>query len=555
MSNPFDQFDAPTANAFDQFDAPPPAPVSPTRVAGQAGIGVNDKLYQGVMALPDLSAQLTRYMGLTSPDTPLPSEGFRNWARSLGNERPADWEPQNKTEQVGRATGEGIGEAMNFMAPFGALSRVATVPSVVRSASSAMTAKPVLQGLSAATGSAVGEATDNPYLGLGASLAVPFGLAGAQRVASAAPALNTQEAERRALLQFGRDNDLGPLTAGKIIDSKKLQTYEGAINRMPVPFLGGRVKATEEAGRDAFQAANIEKAGITGETAWTPTVSERAGDKIGAQFDALTKNTTINVTPKFGNDLAGIKAEYGDRLFEDVQPGVVRRLDELAKAPAALSQPGATAVTLDGKTYQNIRSDLSRIAGTSTKPADRQAAWKMVEALDEMAGGSMPKDQMADWARARQQWRNKVALDKSVFGSNNAETSVGNIPVARFAKEAKGNSDLERLAQYGAKFVGDKMPYDTASRHTSGGVLGHGLTALAGGLTGAAGAHGGMELTPYTIAGAGAAAMPFAADMAMNNPLTRALLMARYRNPSQSIIPPGVYGSLAGQAAVNQPTR
>lgn len=115
---------------------------------------------------------------------------------------------------------------------------------------------------------------------------------------------------------------------------------------------------------------------------------ETGQNKLSQRFEDLTKGNTLTVTPKFGTELDGIKAEYGDRLFEDVQPGLMRRIDELRTAATATGQPGTHAVTIDGRTYQNIRSDLSKIAGTAPRPADRQAAHAMVDALDSVAEGS-----------------------------------------------------------------------------------------------------------------------------------------------------------------------
>lgn len=572
MTNPFDQFDAQTAaNPFDQFDAPAPTPEKPVsvpRVLGQFAQGHNDA-WANTLGLPvDLVNAGARAIGARTSDAPfLGSQSFKNIfdvvatmpARlrdsiegktldPLTESRTARFDAANSTERLGNTIGSAVGSTASTVLPAGLVSRVAAAGSTPQIVADAMKANPVQQAAYTTAGNVVADQTDSPLAGAATTLALPLLTHGVQRTFSAAPAANTQEAERRALLEFGRQNNLGPLTAGKMTDSGKLQTYEGAINRLPIPFLGGRVKATEEAGRDAWQKALIEKAGITGETGATPQVIENGKADLSSRFNNLTANTTLNVTPKFGMDLAGIKSEYGDRLFEDIQPGLMRRIDELSKGPATLAQSGNPAVTLDGKTYQNIRSDLSRISGTASKPADRLAAGKMVEALDDMAEGSMPKAQMADWRQTRQQWRNLLAIENSVTGSNNAQTAVGNIPVARFGRESQGNPDIERFGQYGNKFVGEKMPYDTASRHASGNIV-HMLTGALGAVGGAAGAHGHLPITPYTVGAAGAAAVPFAADLAMNNPFTRALLAARYRYPSNSIVNKGLVGTLAAQEA------
>jgi hypothetical protein len=222
----------------------------------------------------------------------------------------------------------------------------------------------------------------------------------------------------------------------------------------------------------------------------------------------------------------------------------MNRIDELRTSATALNQPGTHAVTIDGRTYQNIRSDLSRIAGTATKPADRRAAGAMVTALDDMAEQSLPKDVMADWRQARQQWRNLLAIKGAVKGANNAETAVGNIPTAGFARRAQGNPDLERLGQFGNAMVGDKAANTSRTAHHN--MVGH---MLGGG----AALYEGLQHAPGpTMYAAAAGAVPFGFDLAMNNPITRAALLARYRNATRSLAPPALYGALAAEGTLQR---
>jgi hypothetical protein len=137
-----------------------------------------------------------------------------------------------------------------------------------------------------------------------------------------------------------------------------------------------------------------------------------------------------------------------------------------------------------------------------------------------------------------------LAIKAAVGSTNNAETAVGNIPTARFARESKGNPDLQRLGQYGAAMVGDKIPNSgTASRHGAAGVFG----ALAGA------EHFGALTPGQAITAAAAAATPYGFDLAMNNPMTRKLLLSRYRNTSPPLIGGLMFGALAGQQAMKQP--
>lgn len=508
-------------------------------IAAQVPQGINEALYRAATALPDLSSWISKKVGMVPETTPYPSDALRGSLKIAEVGRA----PETKSERVANSIGQGVGDVFGTLAPGGLLARAKSLGPLAQSVGRAVTASPVQQGAYTAAGAAAGEAAENPYVGAATSLALPLLTHGAQRTFSAAPAASTQEAERRALLEEGRKIG-APLTAGKITDSKKLQTVESWMDKTPIPLLGGRVAATEEANRDAWQTAILKKAGIEGESAATSNVTDKAFNRLSQRFEDLTKGSTLNVTPEFGTKLGQIKAEYGERLFEDVQPGLMRRIDELAKAPAALNGAGNPSVTLDGRAYQNIRSDLSRISGTASKPADRRAAGMMVTALDDMAESSLPKDVMKDWTKARQEWRNLLAIKGAVGGANNPETAVGNIPTAAFGRRAQGNPDLERLGQYGNAFVGDKMSNTSRTAHHS---------AVPHILGGAAALYEGLQHAPQaTMYGALAGSIPFALDHAMNNPLTRALLLSRYRNPSAPIASPALYGSLAGQQGLEQ---
>jgi len=364
---------------------------------------------------------------------------------------------------------------------------------------------------------------------------------GAQRTVSAAPAASTQDAEHRALLEFGRQNNLGPLTAGKILDSPKLQTLESAATKTPVPFLGRDVADTEIANRNSFQRAALEKAGTYGATAATPDVLTATKDRIGRSFNNLENSTTVSIDPKFDADIANAKADFSKQLADQMPASVTKKLDELAQAATVRNQPGVQNVTLDGTTYKNIRSELSAQLATASG-TDKQAIGGMIDALDGAMERSLPADQVKDWQIARQQWRNYLALDKSV-GANNANTAVGNMSTAAFGRAADGNPDLERLAQYANRFVGDKMPNTsgTASHSTATSLLTHGGGAYAAfeGLRhlGLNPLHAGLAL--------GSVALPAIVERGLNNPATRAALLARYRMATPSFITPSLMGATA----------
>jgi hypothetical protein len=555
------------------------------RLVGQFGQGANEALYRGAMAIPDLSGLASQAIGIVPKGTPLPSEIVRP-----SGQTPFYSPPENRAERIAGHVGTAAGDVAALAIPFSGPAKVANATSQIvkaapgiveragnlastvgRAAREGATAQPLTQTALGAAGNVAGDETGNKYVGM----AVPFALGGAfhmgQRALSSAAATTTQELERRALLQYGNDIG-GKNTAGKTLGSNKLQTLESAMDKAPIPFLGERAAKTEVANRNAYQRKALESAGTYGETAATPNVTEAATNRLGARFENLTKDNTLKVDPQFGADLASAKAKFSDQLESQMPKDIRAQLDEMASAaealkPAHAPRPGAPSadkypstdvgpylgeqpkpnpqpntVEINGRTYQNIRSKLSKMLDGASG-TDKQAIGGMINALDGMAERSLPKDVAGDFKEVRRQYRNLMAIKNAVGSANNPSTAVGNIPTARFAAETKGNPDLERLGQYGAAMVGDKVPNSgTAGRHAAAGLFG----AIYG-------AHHLGAVTPGQAIGAAAtASVPYGFDAVMNNPLTRRLLLSRYRNTSAPLLPGPVFGGLAGQSALEQ---
>jgi hypothetical protein len=259
------------------------------RLVGQFGQGANEALYRGAMAIPDLSGQAAKWAGIVPEGTPLPSEIVRP-----SGQTPYYSPPENRAERIAGHIGTAAGDTAALAIPFsGPAKAAAAIPQVVRAAPGVVerfgnlagrtgtairegaTAQPLTQTALSAAGNVAGDETGNKYVGM----AAPFALGGmvhlGQRALSSAAAATTQEAERRALLQYGNDIG-GKNTAGKTLGSNKLQTLESAMDKAPIPFLGQRAARTEEANRNAYQRKALESAGTYGETAATPNVTEAA---------------------------------------------------------------------------------------------------------------------------------------------------------------------------------------------------------------------------------------------------------------------------------------
>lgn len=82
-------------------------------------------------------------------------------------------QPETDTEKFLHGAGQGVGDAASFMVPGAAVFKFAKAGSVPQRVGATMATQPVLQATAGAVGGGVGEATDSPWLGVGASLGVP----------------------------------------------------------------------------------------------------------------------------------------------------------------------------------------------------------------------------------------------------------------------------------------------------------------------------------------------------------------------------------------------
>jgi len=538
------------------------------RVIGQGAQKFNDAVTDAALALPDASAWVSRKTGLVPEDTPRPSDVAKQGidyvatlpgrtadaiaqksTSPLFDKRTSRFEPTTDAERIAGDVGGGAGQVFGSLIPLSLMSKYlgSVMPRTAQVATS-LAQNPGQQAASMIAGNVVGDVTGDPRIGMATSLATPFALNAANRVAHAAPAVTTQEAERRDLLKLGQQIG-APNTAGKILGSKGLQTVESAASNMPLPVIGGQVAKTEEANRNAWQKAILEKAGVSGETAATPSVVENVIDNAGNKIETAISGQTVKVDKQFGSDLDKIEKEYGKQLLSTIQPGIMDRIRELRSAASTLGQSGVSSVAVKGDTFQNIRSKLSKLSSSATDPQVRQAAGGMVGALDDLAERSLPANVVQDYKEGRRLYRNAVTLRDAMKSANNDSTAVGNIPTAAFNRLARNNPDLQKLGQYGTAMVGDKAA--NTSRTASHNVANHMMEA--GGLYGAYEGLHHLGLDPLHAGLAiGSLALPPLLERGLNNPATRALLLKRYENVAPSMLTKQLFGALAGQEALKQ---
>jgi hypothetical protein len=497
---------------------------------GQLPQGINEALYQTVSMPGDALAWTLKQVGLRDGNAPPLSETLR------GSLAPPDatYTPNKVPETIeGRAfndVGQAIGAVASTAVPAAAAIGMTAnaAPSLGRGIAQTLAAQPGMQVAANSAGNLTTDFTGNPLLGLGASLFVPFAANSLMRVPYSAPAKTGAEAERRALLGAAKNEGILP-SFGTIMDSHPAKMLESVISKLP--FMGGTQARINEGNKTALDKAFINKIPqVRGEGIDAYTVGNRdmIGGRIGKTFNALENNTTVNIDPQVGSDISKAMADFSKNLRSNMSPRVTAQLDELAGAAAAKHAP-----QIDGTTYKNIRSDLSAML-TSSTGTDRQAVGAMINALDGAVERSIPKDMVKDWQDARLSWRRHTMLKDATDARHNAQTDVGHIPPGAVAARAGNDKEMERLAQIGTSFVGDKMPDSGTSLRL---LFQNGL-----GLGAGAGAATQFPLTTAALAGGG-----YATNLLLNNPYTRKALIDRLNNSREGVLNKGLVATLAAQ--------
>src|SRR5262249_19126788 len=145
----------------------------------------------------------------------------------------------------------------------------------------------------------------------------------------AAPTANTQEAERRALLEFGRQQGITNPTTGNITKKPWVQTLESWLEKLPVPGVGGKVADVNQAQRNSWQNAIIKGAGGGNETAAPPNVVERLVNGAGQRIGNAINNQSLRVDPEVGKAFDQVEKEYGKQLLSTIRPGIMDQIQEL----------------------------------------------------------------------------------------------------------------------------------------------------------------------------------------------------------------------------------
>ncbi len=299
------------------------------------------------------------------------------------------------------------------------------------------------------------------------------------------------------------------VTAGQATGSDALRYAESEIG-------GAAARDLVERQSEQFTRAALSRAGVNADRA-TPEVIDNAFTRIGNQFDSLATRNTLKPDRKLQNDLVDTWRNYMSVTPPNARVPIVA--DMMTDINNALKNGGS----LDGKTYQSLRSRLDRVARGSRDPELANTLRDIRSALDDGMERSIaatnPKD-LGGWRNARKEYRNMLVLEQAATGAGEnaaagliSPSALRNATVTKHGRRnyARGSGDFAELARAG-EGVMKPMPQSGTAPRTAIRNMGAALPALLG--AGAGGVAGGG---PGAMAGmvAGAALPAFAGRLMM----------------------------------------
>ena len=303
--------------------------------------------------------------------------------------------------------------------------------------------------------------------------ALPVGLAGLNKLAPAmGGALRGGAVSDEVRTLAAKAKGLGiDIPADRLVNSKPMNALASALNY--VPFSG---RAASEALMDSQLTRAATRTFGQDSTNMTQAL-RKAGDDLGAKFDAVLKNNAVKVDDSFLNRLADIQGVAERELGADGLKAVSGQIDEL------LSK-GATG-EIDGQAAYNIKRTLDRIGQRNAPEAYH--ALELKKALMDALNDSIGTDAAKAFAKTREQYSNMLALEK--LAKNGAD---GDISIARLANMQNiNNKPLQDIADIAAQFVKPREGQHGAMQRAVAGMA----AGTVGGPAGFAAAVGGGRAT------------------------------------------------------------
>jgi len=262
-----------------------------------------------------------------------------------------------------------------------------------------------------------------------------------------------------------------------------------------------------------YTGGALERVGIGGERAYSPPVQQRLTNDIDNSFRELTHRHVTPLDAELTRSLNGSVKGYEDAalLRHSDQPReqlnkIVNIFNDshtnaaLQAARRRAGLPPLQAGFIDGRTYQNLRSELGGLAVDAETPAVARVYREMRNALDSKMEHAVrhfgPPGDIGRFIETRERYQNKLILDRAAKGQDAAAAEHQFTPkkLGAAAEHILGDAyGLEQhpMAQYARAGQRILTPLKEQAKHES---MMHLATILAGG---AAGAGVGGEATRH----------------------------------------------------------
>jgi len=317
-----------------------------------------------------------------------------------------------------------------------------------------------------------------------------------------------------------------PATASRIADAAVLGRGVGTPAQVAGSGKGMKLEArtadsvlgpgTHEINKEGlarYTGGALERVGITGERAYSSGVRQRLENEINNSFARLTHQ---HVTPMDAELTRNLNTAV--RNYE--QSSLLRHSDEPREQLSKITNIFADAHTnsalqgtrrraglpplqpgfIDGRTYQNLRSELGGMAVDAPTPAIARVYREMRDSLDSKMEHAVrhfgPPEDVGQFIATRERYQNKLILDRAAKGQDAAAAEYQLTPkkLGAAAEHILGDAygmEQHALAQYARSGQRVLTPLKEQAKHES---MMHLATILAGG---AAGAGAGGEATRH----------------------------------------------------------
>lgn len=402
---------------------------------------------------------INRLFGSNIPEFSMPSQEFSNILTSAGLPK-----PEGRLERVVGDISRGVSGAGGSVGA-GQLLQGATSP-VAAGVGNTLAASPIAQTLASGSGAAAGgitrEAGGDDLAQLGASLAGSFApgavAAGANKsmnlISGGGVRPEVANMAKIASDKFGID-----IPAAQISQNPFVRWLDSVLPSIPFSGHGGEL----ENARSQFTRA-VSRTFGEDSASLTRDVMADAGDKIGAKFQSIAKNTpSILLDDMMLDKLGNIEADARDVLGADASKitNQINKILQLSTKDGAISGDSWNALMRTG-------TPLDRLA-KSTDPNVSYYARNIKDALYDGLENSASPDMVESLRAAKGQWKNyktvqDLAAKSGITGEINPVLLLHktNQTAKRFGS---GNlSDLENLSDIGQTFFKSMPSSGTSER-------------------------------------------------------------------------------------------